>query len=103
GPQMAFDEKNIMVTMGTLKTYLEPGSARNSVEVQMLNPPARFPALDTTDRAFPNPVHPSEVGTYNGIDGADPSLQLTADEYYQIILTADDGGQFYFRENEGGY
>jgi hypothetical protein len=104
GPSMAFEEKNIMVTMGTLKAYVVPGSARDSVEVQMLNPPARFPTLDTNDRAFPNPVHPSEVGTYNGVNGADPSFQLTPDEYYQIILNADGGGQFYYRENmQGAY
>ena len=27
---------------------------------------------------------------------------LTPDEYYLLILNADDGGQFYFRENAPG-
>lgn len=102
GPTMAFQEKNIMVT-GDLKEYISPGAAHDSVAIQMLNPPARFPAVNTSDRAFPNmPVHPSEVGTYNGHDGADPKYQLTPDEYYLLILNADDGGQFYFRENAPG-
>jgi hypothetical protein len=84
---------------------LTPGAAATSTEIQMLNPPARFPAVDNTDRAFPGkPVHPAEVGTYNGHDGADPKYVLTPDEYYLLILNADDGGQFYFRENApGGY
>jgi hypothetical protein len=102
GPTMAFREKNIMVT-GDLKEYIAPGAAHDSVAIQMLNPPARFPALNASDRAFPNmPVHPSEVGLYNGHDGADPKYQLTPDEYYLLILNADDGGQFYFRENAPG-
>jgi hypothetical protein len=47
-------------------------------------------------------VHPAEVGTYNGIDGTNAKYQLTADEYYVLILNADSGGQFYFRENAPG-
>ena len=102
GPTMAFREKNIMVT-GDLKEYISPGAAHDSVAIEMLNPPARFPTLNTNDRAFPDkPVHPAEVGVYNGHDGADPKYQLTADEYYLLILNADDGGQFYFRENAPG-
>jgi hypothetical protein len=100
GPQMAFEEKNIIVTQGVVKSYVVPGSARDSIEVQMLNPPARFPTVNLNDRAFPSPVHPSEVGMFNGVNGADPSFQLTPDEYYQMILNADDGGQFYYRENK---
>jgi hypothetical protein len=102
GPSMAFMEKNIMVT-GDLKEYIEPGAAHNSVAIQMLNPPLRFPTVDMNTRAFAGkPVHPAEVGTYNGHDGADPKYQLTADEYYLLILNADTGGQFYFRENAPG-
>ena len=102
GPSMAFMEKNIMVT-GDLKQYIAPGAAHDSIAIQMLNPPARFPAVDMNTRAFADkPVHPAEVGVYNGHDGADPKYQLTADEYYLLILNADDGGQFYFRENAPG-
>jgi hypothetical protein len=103
GPSMAFEEKNIMVTMGTLASYLTPGVAATSQEIQMLNPPQQFPTYDDTVRAYPSmPVHPAEVGTYNGHDGADPKYQLTQNEYYLLILNADDGGQFYFRENAPG-
>jgi hypothetical protein len=102
GPTMAFMEKNIMVT-GDLKQYIAPGAAHNSVAIQMLNPPALFPTVDMNTRAFAGkPVHPAEVGVYNNHDGADPKYQLTADEYYLLILNADDGGQFYFRENAPG-
>jgi len=102
GPTMAFMEKQIMVT-GNLQQYISPGAAHDSTAIQMLNPPARFPALDTNDRAFgAKPAHPAEVGTYNGFNGADAKYQLSADEYYLLILNADDGGQFYFRENAPG-
>ena len=69
----------------------------------MLNPPQLFPTPDPNVRALPSmPVHPAEVGTYNGFNGADPKYQLSSDEYYLLILNADDGGQFYFRENAPG-
>ncbi|HEX9101744.1 MAG TPA: hypothetical protein VF997_06050, partial [Polyangia bacterium] len=102
GPTMAFREKNIMVT-GNLKEYISPGAAHNSVAIQMLNPPQLFPSVDMNTRAFSGkPVHPAEVGTYGAFNGADPKYQLSSDEYYLLILNADDGGQFYFRENAPG-
>ncbi len=105
GPGMAFMEKSIMIT-GDQKAamgYIAPGAAHDSLAIQMLNPPQMFPTVDTNTRAFAGqPVHPAEVGTYNGHDGADPKYQLSADEYYLLILNADDGGQFYFRENAPG-
>ncbi len=102
GPAMAFMEKNIMVT-GNAMGYIEPGAAHNSLAIQMLNPPQLFPSVDMNTRAFSGkPVHPAEVGTYNGFNGADAKYQLSSDEYYLLILNADDGGQFYFRENAPG-
>ncbi|HEY2743808.1 MAG TPA: hypothetical protein VGL86_04265, partial [Polyangia bacterium] len=102
GPGMAFEEKNIMVT-GDDSGYITPGAAHDSKAIQMLNPPLRFPSVDMTQRAFAGQaVHPAEVGTYNTFNGADPKYQLSADEYYLMILNADDGGQFYFRENAPG-
>jgi hydrazine synthase alpha subunit-like protein len=101
GPTMAFREKAITVT-GNLKQYIAPGSAHESIAIQMLNPPVRFPTVDLNTRAFAGPVHPSEVTNYNGHNGADPKYQLTADEYYLLSLNADDGAQFYFRENAPG-
>jgi Hydrazine synthase alpha subunit middle domain len=103
GPDMLFREKQIMITMGAPKEYVSPGSAYDSVVVQMLNPPARYPAIDLNDRAFgAAPQHPAEVGVINGHDGADPKYQLTPDEYFLIGLMADNGGQFYSRENAPG-
>lgn len=103
----ALEEANIMVTMGEPKKYVDEGSARTSEVIKMLNPPRRFPAVDMNQRAFATPVHPMEVGTYNGHNGGDPKYALTADEYYMLILMADNGGQFYSRENapgaNGGY
>ena len=98
----ATQEANIMVTMGEPKVYVEPGSARTSEVIKMLNPPQRYPSVDLSKRAFPTAVHPSEVTNYNGHNGADAKYQLSADEYYMLILMADNGGQFYSRENSPG-
>jgi len=104
GPSMALREKAFTVTSGVLKEYITPGSAAQSDAIKMINPPARFPALDLNDRAFgAAPQHPKGV-SYNGIDGNDPKFELTADEYYLMILSADSGAQYYSRENRpGGY
>jgi hypothetical protein len=72
--------------------YVSAGSAKDSKLIQMLNPTQRFPAVDTTVRAFPTPSHMTEVGH--------PEWELTADEFYRFILNIDMGGQFYFRENK---
>jgi Hydrazine synthase alpha subunit middle domain len=100
GPSMAFREKQVMVT-GDLNVYMEPGNASASDMIKRINPPARTPAIDLTDRAFPGqPIHPAEIANINGHNGADPKYVLTPDEYYLLILNADSGGQFYFRENK---
>jgi hypothetical protein len=100
GPSMALREKAFVVTSGVIKTYVEPGFAAGSDVIKMLNPPARFPALDLNDRAFGTaPQHPAGI-TYNGVNGDDAAYQLTADEYYLMILSADSGAQFYTRENK---
>jgi hypothetical protein len=107
GPDMLFREKQIMVTMGAPKEYVSPGSAHDSVVIQMLNPPLRTPAIDMTDGAFgpraTKPQHPAGEGiSYNGHNGDDPAYQLNADEYYLLTLMADNGGQFFARENAPG-
>jgi hypothetical protein len=108
GPSMMFREKSIMVTgdalvNGEIPIYINPGNAHDSTAIQMLNPPRQFPTFSATERAFPDkPVHPAEVGTYNGHNGADAKYQLTQQEYYLLILNADMGGQYYFRENKPG-
>jgi hypothetical protein len=73
--------------------YVSPGSAKDSKIIQMLNPPQRFPTVDTTTRKFGAAIHPNDV---MGNDTA----ELTPDEYYRFILNIDMGGQFYFRENK---
>jgi hypothetical protein len=106
GPSMALREKQVVVTAGMApKMYVEPGSAHDSEVIKMLNPPARYPQVDFNDRAFAGmPVHPSEIQQAGLPDGADPRFQLSADEYYLLELMADNGGQFYSRENApGGY
>jgi hypothetical protein len=103
GPSEALREKQVMVTSGTIKMYIEPGAAHLSEVVKRLNPPARFPALDVNDRAFGAAIHPADVGSYNGHNGVDAKYQLTPDEIYLLILSADNGGQYYSRENGGKY
>jgi hypothetical protein len=101
GPQMAFREKQVMVT-GDATVYAEPGNASASDVVKRVNPPARYPMVDLTDRAYPGmPIHPAEIANYNGHAGTDAKYVLTPDEYYLLMLNIDDGGQFYFRENKG--
>ena len=80
-------------------------SAKDSVVIQMLNPPQQFPGADLTVRAFDKPpmaaktcmtagaspcIHPTELG------GAGFSPQ----EFYRLILGIDMGGQFFSRENK---
>jgi hypothetical protein len=72
--------------------YVSPASAKDSKIIQMLNPTQRFPAVDTSVRAFQTTPHMTEVGH--------PEWELTADEMYRFILNIDMGGQFYFRENK---
>jgi hypothetical protein len=77
------------------KQYVEAGSARDSLVIQMLNPVQRFP-LSSTVRAF------ADRSVTNGAisHAADKSYpELTADEFYLLILNIDMGGQFFFREN----
>jgi hypothetical protein len=73
--------------------YVSPGSAKDSPIIKQLNPPQRFPAVDTATRAFgAGGIHPNDVGH--------PEWELTPEEYYRLILNIDLGGQFYFRENK---
>jgi hypothetical protein len=76
--------------------YVEPASAKDSLLIQMLNPPQRFPTADPSIRAFADRsvtggaiTHAAQVG----------GPELTPDEYYLLILNIDMGAQFFFREN----
>jgi hypothetical protein len=70
--------------------YVSAGSAKDSVVVQMLNPPQQFPAADMNVRAFAGAVHPTDMG----------GAGLTANEYYLLTLNIDMGGQYFSRENK---
>jgi len=69
--------------------YVSAGSAKDSAIIKKLTPPQRFPTVDMNVRAFPGPSH-----------AAAGYQELTADEFYRLILNIDMGGQFYFRENK---
>jgi hypothetical protein len=82
---------NVVVEyVGDCRVFGKPADARNSLLIQKLNPPQRYPNVDTSVRQFPGqPVHPVDVG----------GQELTPDQYNLLILNMDMGGQYYFREN----
>lgn len=88
----AIEEGGFMVT-GDYKVYLEPENARGSIAIQKLNPVRQFPAVGT-DRAFATAPHMDIT--------ADPNDDLSADEFYALILAADNGVSFFARENNPG-
>jgi hypothetical protein len=98
GLEMEFGENDVTVQvvgggpMAQMPSYVRPGSAKDSLLIKKLNPPQRWKTLDPTVRAFPGAAHPADVG----------GTELTADEYYRIILNIDMGGQYFFRENKAG-
>jgi hypothetical protein len=88
--------EDVVTITGDYKNgYTTPGSAKDSDIIKKLNPPQRFPAIDTKSRAFAaGGIHPNDVGH--------PEWELTPEEYYRMILNIDMGGQFFFRENRDG-
>jgi len=92
---------DVVSITGTPPNYVQAASAETSPLMYRLNPPQRFPAVDTTIRAFgtaaftkngvsyPGTPHPADVG----------GSELTPDEYYLLGLNIDMGGQYFFREN----
>jgi len=91
GLGMELGEDVVQIT-GNYKSYINPGSARDSDVIKMLNPPQRFPTLDPSVRGFQNAIHPADVG----------GTEIAPDDYYKLILNIDMGGQFFFRENRPG-
>jgi hypothetical protein len=69
---------------------MEPQNARNSPVIRKLNPTQMFPSPSGT-RAFSTTPH-SSVGYPSG-------RELTATEFYKLILAADMGVNYYAREN----
>jgi hypothetical protein len=69
--------------------FANAADAAGSEVIRKLNPPQQFPAVDMSVRRFPTATHAAMVG----------GPELTAEEYYRLILNIDMGGQFFFREN----
>ena len=92
GPDMEAIEKANLVTAGNFKVYMKPQAARDSLLIQKLNPTVVFPS-PTSERAFPGMTPHSTGGRYS---------ELTATEFYKLILAADLGVNYYSRENNPG-
>jgi len=90
GPDMEAIEKAHLMIMGNFKVYMNPEDARGSIAIKLLNPTQLFPAPSAT-RAFPTTPHMMGKGT-----------ELTAQEFYTLILAADMGVNYYARENNPG-
>jgi len=89
GPDMEAFEKANLVAGGNFKVYAKPQNARESILIQMVNPTQLFPSPDASRRAFTTAPH-SQGGRYT---------ELTATEFYKLILMADHGVNYYAREN----
>jgi hypothetical protein len=89
GPSMLELEEFDLEITGEMPTYVLPENARESILIQMLNPPRQFPTVDEGDRAF------------GGVDGhsEQQGFALTPAEQRLLIEMVDNGGQFYSREN----
>jgi hypothetical protein len=89
GPDMEAIEKGDLMIMGDFKKYMKPTDAHGSIAIQKLNPFQIFPTVSAT-RAFPDkPSHLVEQG----------KAELSAQEFYTLILAADMGVNYYAREN----
>jgi hypothetical protein len=98
-------EDPLQQLFGTGSNYVAAASAETSPLMYLLNPPQRFPAVDTTVRAFGTTAFTKALGTTNvtfsGMQHPAEvgGTELTPDEYYLLILNIDMGGQYFFREN----
>jgi hypothetical protein len=93
GPDMeAIQKGNLMIT-GNFKVYLNPEDAHGSIAVQKVNPTQLFPTANTNQRAFSTAPHSATTGNYGGAG------ELSAQEFYELILAADMGVNYYAREN----
>jgi hypothetical protein len=102
--------ENVVTTTGTPFEFGKPSNAAGSCLIQLLNPPQRFPEVNTavrrwttadTDKALcgdflTDPA--SYVGKVHTQAKGVPDL--TPDEYYVLGLSLDMGGQFFSRENK---
>ena len=93
GPSMLIEDEELDITIsGDFPQYIMPGNARESIAIQLLNPPQQFPTPNLNKRAF------------GGVTGhADAKGHpLTAEQYRLLVEMADNGGQFFSRENAPG-
>jgi hypothetical protein len=95
GADMEAIGKAKLVPAGNFKIYMNPQDSHGSPLMQKLNPPVQFPNQDMAVRAFGAPST-SHLNTVPG------GVELTADEFYQLILVTDLGASFYTRENSPG-
>ena len=93
GPDMEAIEMGGLVAAGNFKVYMNPEDARNSELIKLMNPPQQFPTQNLSVRFMPG-----VQGHLQAVGRAD----LTADEYYALILAADNGVSFFSRENNPG-
>ncbi|MFT3700696.1 MAG: hypothetical protein QM831_46555 [Kofleriaceae bacterium] len=96
GPDMEAIEKNNLMITGNFKVYMNPEDAANSIVIKKVNPTRLFPTPDASIRAFATSPHSAEQG-YG---------ELTATEFYKLILAADMGVNYYARGNnphDGNY
>jgi hypothetical protein len=95
GPDMEAIEKAHLMITGNFKVYMNPEDARGSIAIKKLNPTQLFPMAGTA-RAFPTTPHLKDPNI--------PGLpaDLTAQEFYTLILAADMGVNYYARENNPG-
>jgi hypothetical protein len=92
GPDMEAISKNNLVISGNFKTYLNPEDAHGSPLIQKVNPTQLFPTPNGNVRAFSSMPHSVTA----------PYTELTATEFYKLILAADMGVNYYARENNPG-
>lgn len=89
GPDMVDVEDLGLTITGEMTIYVESEDASGSPLIQKLNPPVQYPTADLNVRAFP-------------VTGDLHEGLLTAGEYRLLIEMADNGGQFFSRENAPG-
>jgi hypothetical protein len=89
GPDMEAIEKGNLVISGNFQVYMNPEDARGSIVVQKVNPTQLFPTVNTNVRAFATTPHSVTQGY----------TELSPTEFYELILAADMGVNYYAREN----
>ena len=93
GPDPEAIERAKVMISGNFKVYMRATEARNSEVIRKLNPVQQFPTQNTGVRAFTTSPHSATAGGTG-------FTELTADEFYRLVLAADMGANFYSRENK---